>query len=196
MEIKISNRILYLLIGFSTILVHFLHIFTDIIEIVSGFSFYQLVLTYIVFLFIPFVILGLYAVHWPKGGWLGLIGSILYAISFIYFSSTAIYAINAIKNGTSNYEIIYKELGAVYFLHGGLMVIGGILFSLSVIRAKIFPAMTGIIIIMGLLINAIVSILPITPMFQVVGSTVRNIGFIVMGIFTILYAIKSDNMPN
>lgn len=179
---KINNKILYFLIGIGTIAVHFLHILTDLIELAYGFSNFQLILTYIAFLFIPFVILGLYAVQWPKGGWLGLIGSILYIISFIYFSGTALYAIDSMQNGNSNYEIIYNELGTLYIFNGGLMVIGGIMFGLSVIRAKIFPYITGILLIVGLLINALVAFLPINPMFQIIGSIVRNIGLMGMGI--------------
>jgi len=188
-----TNRILYLLIGFSTIVIHLLHILTDVLEMVNGFSFYQLVLTYIAFLFMPFVILGLYAVHWPKGGWLGLIGATLYVISFIYFSSTAIYAIDSIKNGTSNYEMIYERLGNIYFLHGALMVVGGILFGISVIRAKILPSVTGIIFVAGLITNAFVSLLPVSPMFQIMGSIIRNIGLIGMGV-AVIYNIKYNKL--
>jgi hypothetical protein len=182
-----------LLIGISAIVVHSLHILTDILEVVNDFTFYQLVLTYIAFLFIPFVIIGLYAVYWKKLGLLGLIGSICYGISFIYFASTAIYAINSLKNGINNYEIIYNELGIVYVLHGAIMVIGGILFSVSVIKTKVVPIFTGIVLIIGLLINALFSILPINPNYQIIGSIVRNIGFIGIGI-SIIYDIKHNKI--
>ena len=192
MKITMNSRSLHLLVGISAIAVHFLHILTDLIELINGFSSLQLIFTYIAFLFMPFVILGLYAVQWPKGGWLGLIGIVLYVISFIYFSSTAIYAIIKIKNEISNYEIIYRELGAIYIIHGGLMVIGGILFGFSIIRANILPHITGVLLIAGLLINAIISFLPINPGFQIIGSIIRNIGLIGMGI-SLIYKNKKIN---
>ncbi len=83
---------------------------------------------------------------------------------------------------TANYSTLLEELGSIYTFYGGLMVTGGILFGIAVIIARVLPRWTGWLLILGVSLNLIFRLLTFPALTQIVGSIVRNIAFIGMGI--------------
>ena len=181
------SRNLRLLIGFATVIAPTLYTISDLLEVTGGgFSANQLWLNYVAFIPIPFFIIGLYAIQSPRAGWMSLIGAIAYGISFIFFTGTTLYAL-ILK--TENYSILIEELGSIYAFHGGLMVVGGLLFGAGVIQARVLPQWTGWLLILGVGLNLFLYLLGLPDLTQILGSTMRNIAFIGMGI-----AILSKNV--
>ncbi len=157
-----------------------LHLISDVLEWSNdGFSRVQLLINYAGFLPMPFLMLGLYAVQRPKIGWLGFIGAIAYAVAFIYFSHTTLLAL---EESFPNYETLWQRLGAVYTFHGGLMVVGGLLFGFSTIKAKVLWQKGVILFIVGLLLNLLLAFLPLPDILQIIGSSIRNLGLIGIGV--------------
>ena len=168
------------LIGLATIIAFTLHILSDLLEVFTGgFSAEQLWINYVAFLAIPFLMIGLYAVQLPLSGWMSLTGAIAYGTSFIFFAGTTLYALVA---KTPDYSTLLEELGSIYTFYGGLMVVGGILFSIAVIRAKVLPIWTGWLLILGVSLNLLFHLLAFPDLSQIIGSIVRNIALVGMGI--------------
>jgi hypothetical protein len=77
------------IIAIATIVAPGLHLVSDVLEWVGGgFSHFQLLINYMGFVLMPFLMLGLYAIQHPRIGSFGLLGSVLYAMAFIYFAHT------------------------------------------------------------------------------------------------------------
>ncbi len=171
---------LRLIIGLATIIAFTLHILSDLLEVLSGgFFAAQLWINYVAFLPIPFLMIGLYAVQLPLSGWISLTGAIAYGTSFIFFAGTTLYALVA---KTADYFTLLEELGNTYTFYGGLMVAGGILFGIALIRARILPRWTGWLLILGVSLNLLCHLLAFPDLSQIIGSIVRNIAFVGMGI--------------
>lgn len=189
----LSNKNLRLITGLATIITFTLHILSDLLEVFSGgFSATQLWINYVAFLPIPFLMIGLYAFQRPLSGWMSLTGAIAYGTSFIFFAGTTLYALVA---KTADYSTLLEELGEIYTFYGGLMVAGGILFGIAVIRAKVFPRWTGWLLILGVSLNLLFRLLAFPDLSQIIGSLVRNIAFIGMGI-AILKTKKIEKITN
>ena len=179
---------LRLIVGWTAIVSPLLHILSDLLEVFGGgFSASQLWINYVAFLPIPFLTIGLYAIQRPHSGWMSLIGAIAYGTSFIFFSGTTLYALVA---QTADYSKLLEELGSIYTFHGGLMVAGAILFGVAVIVAGILPKWTGWLLILGVSLNLLFRLLAFPDLSQIVGSIVRNIAFMGMGL-AILITRKS-----
>jgi hypothetical protein len=173
-----DHKLIYA-IAITTMIAPILHILSDLLELMNGgFSQIQLLINYAGFLPMPFVILGLYTIQRPRIGWLGAIGSLLYSIAFIYFTHTTLYAL---EESIPNYEILWQKLGYVYTWHGGLMVVGGILFAFDSLRAKILPRVAVLIFLVGIILNLSLTFLPLADIWQTLGSFVRNLGLIIIG---------------
>ena len=167
------------LIGGAAILGPGLHLLSDIMEWVGGgFSPAQLWVNYLGFVLIPFLMVGLYAVQRPRAGWGVLVGALLYGAAFVYFSSTTLYALS---EHTADYATLWHKLGPLYTVHGGLMVLGGVLFAVGSLRAEVLPRGAVLGFLVGLLLNLLFSLLPVPELWQTFGSTVRNLGLIWMG---------------
>jgi hypothetical protein len=82
-------------------------------------------------LILPFLIVGLHIAQHYRGGWPSLAGALLYGSSFVYFAGTTQYAL---VQKIPNYEALLAELGLIYWTHGALMVLGGVLFGFAVLR--------------------------------------------------------------
>ncbi len=189
----LSNKNLRLITGLATIITFTLHILSDLLEVFSGgFSATQLWINYVAFLPIPFLMIGLYAFQRPLSGWMSLTGAIAYGTSFIFFAGTTLYDLVA---KTADYSTLLEELGEIYTFYGGLMVAGGILFGIAVIRAKVFPRWTGWLLILGVSLNLLFRLLAFPDLSQIIGSLVRNIAFIGMGI-AILKTKKIEKITN
>lgn len=166
-------------VGIATITASLLHIASDVMEWAGGgFSPAQLGINYAAFLMMPFCMMGLCAVQWPKIGRLGLAGAGLYSIAFIYFAHTTMLSI---ENALPNYETLWQKLGWVYTLHGAFMIIGGLVFTESSIRAGVLSKPWVAVFLAGLAINLLIVFLPLPDIFQTVGSGIRNLGLIGIG---------------
>ena len=84
------------LVGLASIVFPIIYFVADLIETAQGnFSTGRLVLAYIGESAIPFFVLGLYATQRPRIGRLGLFGALAYGYSFVFFTSTVVYALAA-----------------------------------------------------------------------------------------------------
>jgi len=84
---------------------------SDLIEVAQGgFSTFRLILTYAGEAALPLFVIGLYAVQRPRIGRLGFVGAIAYAYSYVFFTSTVIYAL---ISGIPNYKALTKVFGAM-----------------------------------------------------------------------------------
>lgn len=164
------------------------HTITDIWELyISGYSTTLLLVNYIAFIVLPFAIMGLFAVQRPHIKMLGLVGAFLYAYSFIYFSHTALYAL---EEQIPNYEILWQELGLVYTFHGGVMVVGGLLFGFVTYKLNILPRWASICFLIGVSSNLLFALIEVREISQIFGSALRNIGLAGMG-YSIFYSSNS-----
>ncbi|MBK9214147.1 MAG: hypothetical protein IPM59_00880 [Chloracidobacterium sp.] len=170
------------LVGLGAIVAPTLHSITDLMEwLQGGFSPVQLWLNYFAFLLVPAVLVGLYAVQRPRIGRMGLVGSLLYGFSFIYFAHSTLHALEA---GVQTYEGLWAELGWLYSLHGAAMILGGVLFGSAALKASVFPRWTVWLFLLGLGLNLLFAVIPLAEIFQTLGTTVRNIGLVGMGFAT------------
>lgn len=167
------------IIALTAIIAPALHLTSDVMEWSNGgFSQNQLLLNYAGFLPMPFLMIGLYAVQRPKIGWLGLTGAIVYGIAFIYFIHTTLLAL---EESFPNYEMLWHRLGTVYTFHGGLMVVGGLLFGFASLKAGVLWRKGIILFIFGIFLNLILTFLPLPEIVQIIGSSLRNLGLITIG---------------
>ncbi len=168
------------LIGAATVLGPGLHLLSDVLEWRhGGFSPGQLWMNYLGFLLIPFLMVGLYAVQRPRAGWGVLAGALLYGAAFIYFSFTTLYALS---EHIADYAALWRKLGTLYTAHGGLMIVGGLLFAVASLRAGVLPRGAVLGFLVGVLLNLLFGLLPVPELWQTIGSTVRNVGLIGMGV--------------
>lgn len=167
------------LVGLTAVLAPAMHVLSDLLEAPGGgFSAWQLWINYVSFMVLPFLMVGLHAAQSARGGWLSLVGALLYGSSFVYFAGTTMYAL---VRKIPDYEALLAELGLIYWIHGTLMVLGGLLFGLAILRAGIFPRWTGVLLVIGVLLNLLVGLLPVPDIGQVLGSVLRNAALIGMG---------------
>ena len=174
------TKTLQWVIAITAILAPILHLLSDVLEWTSGgFSQTQLLINYAGFLAIPFLMLGLYAYQRPQIGWVGLIGSVLYGVAFIYFAHTTLIAL---EEAIYNYEMLLGKLGGVYTFHGGMMVAGGTMFGIASLRAKVLWQAAVSLFMAGIILNLGVALLVLPGILQILGSSVRNLGLIAMGV--------------
>ena len=176
---------LNIVVGVAALVAPALHSLTDAMEWQQdGFSTLQLWLNYVAFLPMPWLLLGLYAVHDPRPNAVGLVGALLYGAAFTYFAHTTLYAI---AESVPSYEALWSRLGGLYTLHGAFMVVGGLLFAGAAFRQAWLPRGALLLFGAGLLWNLVLALIPAPDILQTVGSAARNIGLIAMG-----YAVLAD----
>jgi hypothetical protein len=158
--------------GFSVI-----YLVSDLIELAQGgFSTPQLALTYVAEAAVPLFVLGLYAVQRPRIGSLGLVGALVYAYTFVFFTSTVVYALVA---HTKDWDALTHQLGAWITVHSALMVAAGLIFGAAVIRAKVLPRWSGALLMLAMLLMIVASALPDAA--QTAAAAARDIAFAGMG---------------
>ncbi|MDJ0704895.1 MAG: hypothetical protein QNJ46_16560 [Leptolyngbyaceae cyanobacterium MO_188.B28] len=185
---SVSIRQLQKLIGVGAITAPGVHTLTDIAEwIAGGFSTQQLWANYLAFIVAPFLMVGLYAVQRSKIGALGLIGSLLYGASFVYFAHTTLYALT---EHVRDYETLWERLGNLYTMHGLLMILGGIAFGAATYRARVFPRWTPVVFLAGVVLNLVLTLVAAPDLFQTLGSALRNLGLIGMGAYLVRGSIE------
>jgi hypothetical protein len=97
---------LLLLVGLAAVGFTAVYLISDLIEVAQGgFSTFRLSLTYAGEAAIPLFVIGLYAVQRPRIGRLGFFGAVAYAYSYVFFTSTVVYALIA---GIPNYAALVK----------------------------------------------------------------------------------------
>ena len=171
-------------VGIAALVAPALHSITDLMEWYNGgFSTSQLWLNYLAFLPMPWLLLGLYAVHEPRPNTVGLVGALLYGVAFTYFAHTTLYAI---AEKIPTYEALWARLGSFYTLHGAFMVIGGLMFAWSALRAGWLPRWPLRLFGLGLALNLLLALIPGPDILQTIGSAARNVGLMAMG-YSILF---------
>lgn len=172
--------LLPLTVGLAAIVAPALHLATDLMEWrQDGFSGLQLWLNYAAFLPMPWLLLGLYAVHEPRPHAIALAGALLYGAAFTYFAFTTLYAL---AEGIPDYATLWQRTGFTYTLHGALMVAGGFLYGVAVLRAGRLPRAAVLVFLAGLALNLLFALIPVPELAQIAGSTLRNLGLIGMGL--------------
>jgi hypothetical protein len=170
---------LHWVVGIAAIVAPALHSVSDLMEwMQGGLSPTQLWVTYAAFLPMPWLLLGIFAIHDPKPKAMGLAGALLYGAAFSYFTHSALYAL---AEDMATYEVVWARLGSAYTFHGALMVLGGGLFAFAALRARWLPRFALLLFSAGLTANLVLALLPTPDIFQIVGSALRNLGLIAMG---------------
>jgi hypothetical protein len=172
-----TRQDLPLLVGLATVALTAVYFISDLIEVAQGgFSTFRLVLTYVGEAALPLFVIGLYAVQRPRIGRLGFLGAIAYAYSYVFFTSTVIYAL---ISGTPNYKALAKVFGAWMTVHGLILLLGGLAFGLAVVRAGVLPRWTGVCLMTGVVLVVAASGLP--DIARTVAAAVPAVAFIGMG---------------
>jgi hypothetical protein len=167
-----------LLLGAATIGFTAVYFISDVLEVVQGdFSTFRLSLTYVGEAAIPLFVIGLYVVQRPRIGRLGFFGALAFAYSYVFFTSTVVYALIA---GTPNYAALVKVFGAWMTVHGLIMLAGGLAFGAAVIRTRVLPRWTGIVLMIGVVLVAAASGLP--NIARTVAAAASDTAFVGMGV--------------
>lgn len=176
-RLRLPAADLPVLVGVAAVGFSALYLLSDLIELAEGgFSTPQLALTYIAEAAIPLFVIGLYAVQRPRIGSLGLIGALAYAYTFVFFTSTVVYALVA---HTKDWDVLTHQLGAWITVHSVLMVAAGLAFGAAVIRARVLPRWTGALLMLAMVLMIVATALPAAA--QTAAAALRDIAFAGMG---------------
>jgi hypothetical protein len=165
-------------IGAAALAFSVLYFLSDVIEALQGgeFSDPQLWLTLVAEAAIPFFVLGLYLVQREAVGRLGQLSAWGYAIAYVFFTYTVVYAL---VEGVPDYDSLSDDLGLPMTLAGALMLVSGLGFGWAVARAKVLPAWTGIALGAGVIL--VVASQGAPEGLQLVAAGVRDLAFAGMG---------------
>jgi hypothetical protein len=165
------------LIGVAAVVFSALYLLSDVVEFVQGgFSTGQLVLTYISEAAIPLFVIGIYAAQRPSIGRLGLVGAVGYAYTFVFFTSTVVFAL---VQHTNDWSALKNQMGGWIAVHSVLMVVTGLVFGYAVARAGVLPRWTGALLMLGMLSMVVATALP--DVVQTGAAAIRDIAFAGMG---------------
>jgi hypothetical protein len=67
-------------------------------------------------------------------------------------------------------------------MHGGLMIVGGMLFGFAALQANYLPRWTVLLFLCGITTHLIVAIISDQDVFRTMGSSLRNMGLMGMGL--------------
>jgi hypothetical protein len=155
-----------------------LYLITDVIEASQGgFSVLQLWLTLIAEAAVPIFVVGLAFVQRPRLGRLGAYAALAYAYAFVVFAGTVVYAL---VNDTKDYDALTDKLGLVMTVHGAVMVTAGLGLGYAVIRSRVFPALTAIALMAGVVLVALAQGGP--EGVQLIAAGTRDLAFAGMGL--------------
>jgi hypothetical protein len=165
------------LIGVAAMAFSALYLLSDVIELAQGgFSTAQLALTCISEAAIPLFVIGIYAAQRPSIGRLGLLGAVGYAYTFVFFTSTVVFAL---VQHTSDWGALKNQMGGWIAVHSALMVVTGLVFGYAVVRAGVLPRWTGALLMLGMLSMVVATALP--DVVQTGAAAIRDIAFAGMG---------------
>jgi hypothetical protein len=180
------------LVGLAAVTFSAVYLISDLLELIhGGFSTSQLILTYAAEAAIPLFVLGLYAVQRPQIGRLGLASAVLYAYTFVYFTSTVVYAL---VEQTTDWQALERRLGIWLTIHSVLMIVAGIGFGIAVIRARVLPWWTGATLISGMML--MVSTLSLPAGAQTASAAVRDLSFAAMGAVLLIRGGRHRAQPS
>ena len=139
------------LVGVSAMAASALLVASGAMELVAGRLFpLQLLAGYVALAAMPFVALGLNALQQPRGGWVGLLGAVLFGAGVTGLSAAALYAL---VTGLTEADLVRDDFGGIYALDAAAFLAGGLLFGASVLRARAFPAWAGIALVAGVVLS-------------------------------------------
>lgn len=175
-----ASGALALVVGAAAVVAPLMHSLSDVLEAVQGgFSPAQLRLNYVAFLAMPWLLLGVIAVRAPDAGYVPVIGAVLYGCAFVYFAHTTLVAL---ADGVPTYDVLWRRLGDTYTLHGAMMVVGGLLFALPLLRHATLSKAAVALFAAGIALNLALWIVPAPEILQTIGSALRNLGIVAMGV--------------
>jgi hypothetical protein len=178
---------LRLIVGVAAVVFPAVYFISDLIEVAQGsFSTFRLIMTYIGEAGFPIFVIGIYATQFQRLGRLGLFGAVAYAYSYLFFTSTVMYALIA---KIPNWTALTKAFGPWMAVHGAIMVAGGMAFGFSIVRATVMPRWTGVCLIVGVVLVAAAAGLPNAE--RTVAASLPDIAFVGMGIALTRSALKS-----
>jgi hypothetical protein len=165
------------LVGLAAVVFSAVYLISDVLEVAQGgFSTARLLLTFAGEAALPLFVIGLYAVQRPRIGVLGLSGVTAYAYSYVFFTSTVVFALFA---GSPDYRSLSDAFAAWMTVHGIVMLLGGLAFGLAVVRARVLPSWTGICLMVGVVLVVAASGMP--NIARAVAQAVPAAAFIGMG---------------
>jgi hypothetical protein len=165
-------------IGVAAVVFSGLYFVSDVLELIhGGFSTPQLLLTYVAEAAVPLFVLGLYAVQRPHIGTLGLLGAVGYAYVYVFFTGTVLLAL---VDRSPDWDALVGALGPWAIVHGLLMVLAGSCFGVAVVRARVLPRWTGVLLLIGVVLVALSAPLPAAA--QMLSAGVRDLAFAGMGL--------------
>jgi hypothetical protein len=165
-------------IGVAAVVFSGLYFASDVLELLhGGFSTPQLVLTYLAEAALPLFVIGLYAVQRPHIATLGLLGAVGYAYAYVFFTGTVLLAL---VDQSPNWDALAEDLGPWVTVHGLLMVLAGSCFGVAVIKARVLPRWTGVLLLVGVVLVALST--PLPQAAQMLSAGVRDLAFAGMGL--------------
>jgi hypothetical protein len=164
------------LVGSLAVVFSALYFVSDAWELAQGgFSRGQLWLTLLAEAAIPVFVVGLAVLQRPRLGRLGRISAWLYAAAYVVFTGSVVVAL---VNHTRDYDALTKDLGPLMLVPGAVMVAAGLGFGVAVLRARLLPAWTAVVLGLGVVLVAVLQSLP-GPLLVAAG--IRDLGFAGMG---------------
>lgn len=154
------------------------YFFSDVLEAShGGFTTVQLWLTLASEAALPAVVVGLYRLQRPRIGRLGRYGAVAYAVAYLYFTYTVIYAL---AHGTPDFAALNHALNPAMTVFGAVMVAAGIAFGAATYHARVLPGWTGPTLAAGVVLVVATPGLPAAVQLTAIG--VRDLAFIGMGV--------------
>ena len=138
----------------------------------GGFTTVQLWLTLASEAALPAVAVGLYQVQRPQIGRLGRYGAVAYAVAYLYFTYTVIYAL---AHGTPDFAALNHALNPAMTVFGAVMVAAGIAFGAATYHARVLPGWTGPTLAAGVVL--VVATLGLPAAVQLTATGVRDLAF-------------------
>jgi hypothetical protein len=176
-RLRETTQALSLVVGLAAVFFSALYFVSDLMEFAQGgFSTVQLTLTLAAEAAIPFFVVGLYVLHRPRIGRLGLAGTAVYGYTFVFFTGTVSFAL---VDGTKDWDALVDRLVPWMTIHGVLMVVAGLAFGLAIVRERVLPRWTGVTLMAGMVFMAASSGLP--PLAQTASAGIRDLAFAGMG---------------
>jgi hypothetical protein len=176
-------------VGVAAIVAPALHSASDALEwYQGGFSQAQLAINFAAFLPMPWLLLGVHAAQARRTDAVGLVGALLYGAAFVYFIHTTLVALEA---RVPTYAALWQQLGGEYTAWGAVMVIGGLAFTWSAWRTPALPKGAVAVFGAGLVVNLALAVVPAPDLWQTVGTLLRNVGLIGMG----LHMVRAPASP-
>ncbi len=139
-------------VGGAAVLFPLVYLLSDLIEVAQGdFTLFRLSLTYVGEAGFPLFVVGLVMLVHDWVPWWTTLGGLAYAYSFVFFTSTVVWALVA---GTPSWRALGEDFGWWMTVHGAVMVVGGVAFGVGLARTGAMPPWTGWALALGVVLVA------------------------------------------